>query len=268
VCAQPAPTDASGAPPQGPRRGGTRITPIQYVGLAVLVLLLLNSMGILRLGEGFGLSSLLDFLPTAVALVIGITFHEFSHGLVATWFGDTVPRQAGRLTLNPLKHLDPLGTLMIFVAHFGWGKPMPINPAGMRNPNLGWALSSAAGPISNILVATVTVVALALTTNAPSLQALMRSNPYVGAIIGLNVGLAIFNLIPLPPLDGFGFIFGLAPRPVKYILAPVWQFGPIVLIALLFLPQFLPGVPPVLNQVLVAGSSYLVGVLSEVYRAV
>ena len=93
---------------------------------------------------------------------MAITVHEFSHGLVATLFGDSTPRRAGRLTLNPLKHLDPIGTLLILVGPIGWGRPMPINPGEMRNPNLGWAMSSLAGPVSNVLTASVVVLAIGL----------------------------------------------------------------------------------------------------------
>src|SRR5205085_12287257 len=115
--------------------------------------LLLNQMGLLNGRNGLG--GLVTRLPFFVALILAITVHEFSHGLVATLFGDDLPRRVGRLTLNPLKHLDPLGTLMILIGPIGWGKPMPINPGEMRNPNLGWAMSSLAGPASNILAATV-----------------------------------------------------------------------------------------------------------------
>jgi Zn-dependent protease len=261
VCAQPAQTDTSGAPPSRPRRGAG-ITPIQWVGLAVLVLLLLNQLGLLRFGAGgIDLGALQSQFPRWLALVVGITVHEFSHGLVATWFGDTVPRRAGRLTLNPLKHLDPLGTLMILVGPIGWGRPMPINPAGMRNPNLGWALSSAAGPISNVIVATLTVIVVAY-------SGLGIRNPYILELITLNLGLAVFNLVPLPPLDGFGFVFGLAPRPLKIALAPIWQIGPLALLALLFLPEFVPGFPPILQELLGRAMGYLTGLLLEVYRAI
>src|SRR5437016_4523244 len=113
-------------------------------------------MGLLQLNNPSSALRLLNTqLPRFVALVLAITVHEFSHGFVATLFGDQLPRRVGRLTLNPLKHLDPIGTLMILVGPIGWGRPMPINPSGMRNPNLGWALSSLAGPVSNILAASI-----------------------------------------------------------------------------------------------------------------
>src|SRR5207253_11030818 len=128
-----------------------------------------------------------------VAWDVASAVEVVSQGLVATLCGDELRRRVGRLTLSPWKHRDPIGTLMVLIGPIGWGRPMPINPAGMRNPNLGWALSSLAGPISNVVVATATVVAVALSgTNI--------RNPYVLELITLNLGLAVFNLVPLPPL--------------------------------------------------------------------
>jgi Zn-dependent protease len=202
-----------------------------------------------------GGNALLGRLPFFVGLILAITVHEFSHGLVATLFGDDLPRRVGRLTLNPLKHLDPIGTLMILIGPIGWGRPMPINPRAMRNPNLGWALSSLAGPVSNVLAAAV-VVALISHIDFGFDRNVLR---YVQAFIGINVALAVFNLLPVPPLDGFGFLFGLSPRPIKVALLPLQQFGPFLLLAVLFLP----GLRPYLDQFLSTGQQ-IIGSFLEV----
>lgn len=250
VCAQTAPTA-----PERPR-----ITPIQWVGLAVLVLLFLNQSGLLRLGgSGLGANGLLQRAPALVALVLAITVHEFSHGLVATSFGDDTPRRAGRLTLNPIRHLDPLGTLLILIGPIGWGKPMPINPAAMRNPSLGWALSSAAGPVSNVLAASAAVIVLGLGQNALD-TSIVR---YVNAFIQINVLLAVFNLLPIPPLDGFGFVFGLVPRPLKVALLPVRQYGPFILLAVILIPALRPA----LDVFMGAGQDLIFSYLEVLSRA-
>jgi Zn-dependent protease len=221
---------------------GPRITPIQWVGLAVLIVLFLWQLGLLDLGGG-GLGGLQSRIPFFVALVVAITVHEFSHGLVATWFGDSTPRRAGRLTLNPLKHLDPIGTLLILVGPIGWGRPMPINPGEMRNSNLGWAMSSLAGPVSNVLTASIVVLALGFVTGSVDRTTIL----YINALIAVNVGLAVFNLLPIPPLDGFGFIFGLVPQQVKLALLPIHNYGPLILLAVLFLPPLRPFLDGFLN---------------------
>ncbi len=251
MCAQPAPAADSNTP------GRPRITPLQWVGLAVLILLFLYQSGLLRLSSpSSAVDLVLEYAPLVVAFVLAIAGHEFSHGLVATLFGDDTPRRAGRLTLNPLKHLDPMGTLLIFVAGFGWGRPMPISPPGMTHPALGWALSSVAGPISNFILAAAG--ALLYHADLRSLgEAGLLLHEFAAVFVGINVLLGLFNLIPLPPLDGYGFIFGLAPNPIRRLLAPLFSYGPWLLLALIFLPRIVPGFPPVISMILQPASRAL-----------
>ncbi len=134
-----------------------------------------------------------------VALVVAITVHEFSHAWVANYLGDPTAKYQGRVTLNPLKHLDLMGTIMLFIVGLGWGKPVPVNPANLQNPRRDGALVAIAGPASNILVAIVIALPYKY------LLAHYGLTPWVGmmrAIFDLNLLLAIFNMIPLPPLDG------------------------------------------------------------------
>jgi Zn-dependent protease len=181
-----------------------------------------------------------------VALVVSISFHEFFHAWSAYELGDSTARDMGRLTLNPIVHFDPLGALMILFMAFsgwgiGWGKPVPVNPFKLRpNPRLGMGLTSVAGPFSNLVLATLFAIPLRLGLSLPGLlQVLLWTMVYT------NVGLAIFNLIPLPPLDGFGVLQGLlATFRTRWAydwgnkldrLAP---YGPVLLLGLLSLGWF------------------------------
>lgn len=145
-----------------------------------------------------------SFLIWLIALAFAITIHEFSHALVADSLGDPTPRLMGRLTLNPLAHLDPIGTLMLLIVRFGWGKPVQFDPFNLKNPRRDAALISIAGPMSNLLFSLLLSL---LVRFVPFLSPFMLQ--VIFPIIFLNVALAVFNLIPIHPLDGFKIVGGI-----------------------------------------------------------
>ena len=148
---------------------------------------------------------MLSTIIWAIALLIAITIHEFSHALVSDKLGDPTAALKGRLSLNPLKHLDPIGTLMLLFFRFGWGKPVPFDPFNLRHPKRDSALISLAGPVSNLILAVVCALILKLIP-----VSLITSVILIPVII-MNVNLAIFNLLPVPPLDGAKILYGFLP---------------------------------------------------------
>ena len=182
------------------------------------------------------------FLIIALAFVIAITLHEASHAIVATWLGDDLPRIQGRVTLNPIRHLDPLGTVMIVIASFGWGRPVLVNPYQLRfGPRRGMALVAAAGPASNILLAVIlTPIARELLSTGPA----NTLSAMVFLVVQLNIFLAIFNLLPLPPLDGFNVLVGILPEESAARLDSIRKYGPGILMGLFLLIALIPEVVP------------------------
>jgi Zn-dependent protease len=165
---------------------------------------------------------------TALVLLIALTLHEYGHALAADLQGDPTPRLAGRLTLNPLAHLDPIGTLAIVLAGFGWGKPVPFSPRALRNQRTGAALVALAGPIMNFLLAAVAAAILANVALGGATSAFFQIMLY------LNVLLGIFNLIPIPPLDGSRLLTVLLPPSKQRIVFFLDQWGFIILLVLVF----------------------------------
>ncbi|MDD4026678.1 MAG: site-2 protease family protein [Candidatus Shapirobacteria bacterium] len=175
--------------------------------------------------------NIISLIISVIALIIAITIHEFSHALTADRLGDPTPRSQGRLTLNPLRHLDLVGTIMIFLVHFGWGKPVQIDPYNLKNPKRDELLISLAGPASNLILAAL----LSLIIRFVPLNDL--SGFLIYTIIQLNVLLAIFNLIPIPPLDGSKIFLNLLPNNISTKWQEAFnQYGFILLIIFLFLP--------------------------------
>ena len=170
----------------------------------------------------------------AVALLVGLTFHEFSHAFTADQLGDHRPRAMGRLTLNPIAHVDPIGALMLVVAGFGWAKPVMVNPAALRGGRRSMALVAFAGPIANVVVA----VAFAVIFRAMILAG-VESGFFlnlVALIVQLNILLAIFNLIPIPPLDGYNVLLAYLPPRQAVAIQRYAPYGIIVLLLLIFVP--------------------------------
>ena len=181
-------------------------------------------------------------LAVAVSLLIGITFHEAAHAYSANKLGDPTAARLGRITLNPKAHLDPTGTVMLLVAGFGWGKPVPVNPLRLWNGRRGVAIVSAAGPATNLLLALAfaSLFQVGLLEAGDFSRADLRTldpgawlNIIATYSVLLNLILAAFNLLPLPPLDGGGVLAGVVPR--EWLPAVAWlqRVGPIVLIAVI-----------------------------------
>jgi len=180
------------------------------------------------------------------ALVLGIAFHEFCHALSASMLGDQTAARQGRLSLNPLVHLDPLGTILLLLAGFGWGKPTPVNPYNMRvEPRTGMAISAAAGPISNLFIAAVMGLPIRLgwvPWHNPFVvtgTAGWTGDDYIGLFLSagvlLNSILCVFNLLPFAPLDGFKVALGVLPEDLGRPLLRLERYGIFILMALFFL---------------------------------
>jgi Zn-dependent protease len=169
------------------------------------------------------------------ALVIAMSFHEYAHARVADRLGDPTPRYAGRLTINPLKHVDPIGLLMLVIVRFGWAKPVPVNPLYFRGDRRqGMIEVSLAGPATNFVLAVLAGIAMAFAAywsqKWPGAVHILRFLDY---LLIYNVFFGVFNLMPIPPLDGSKILFNLLPQRYYYIYLTLEQYGPFILILVL-----------------------------------
>jgi Zn-dependent protease len=171
------------------------------------------------------------FIAFVIAIVLGITVHEFMHAYAAHRLGDDTARLLGRLSLNPMAHLDPFGTLLLVLAGFGYGKPVPFNESRLRT-TLGVTFVALAGPLANIALAALCAIPLRFGSASAFGGAYEE---ILGAIVLWNCVLAIFNLIPIPPLDGANVVYGLLPPRQQYSWRTYQQYGPFLLLAILLL---------------------------------
>lgn len=180
------------------------------------------------------LTNPLFFFFSLIALLVAITVHEFSHAWMADHLGDPTPRLAGRLKLNPLIHLDPLGLIFLFFFGFGWGKPVPFDPFNLRNPRKDAALISIAGPISNFILALGLSLLLKLFIFFKLNFLITIGIFFLIPMITLNLILGIFNLLPIHPLDGFKIVGGILPEEKAREWYQLERYGMIFLLMLIF----------------------------------
>ena len=190
---------------------------------------------------------IVTLVVVVVSLLAAVTFHEFSHAVAASRLGDDTARRLGRVSLNPVRHLDPMGSMMILFAGFGWGKPVPVNGAVLRpDPRSGTAIVAAAGPVSNILLAAALAIPLSIGLLGEGHQTFtfFRGDAsdlpgyLVISMISWNILLAVFNILPIAPLDGFKVAVGVLPRDASEAFARLERYGPIILIGLIAIGLF------------------------------
>lgn len=182
--------------------------------------------------------SLRQYLILIPAVLICLTFHELAHGLVACWLGDDTAKRAGRLTLNPLDHLDPIGTLCMVFFGFGWAKPVPVNTSRFKNRKVGMALTALAGPLANFLLSIVLIFVAVLLQLHVQNRFVTAMTSFLFQTGQLSISLGVFNLLPIPPLDGSRVLQVVLPDSLYYKYYNYQAYFQIALIVLLFLGAF------------------------------
>lgn len=174
---------------------------------------------------------MIDFLITLPGILLAISIHEFGHGYAAYILGDDTAKKSGRLSLNPLKHIDPVGFLMLIIAHFGWAKPVPINSNKFKHKRMGLFLVSIAGVTCNIVLAIICIYLYKYELRFVNMYAL---NSIILSMVSINIGFAVFNLLPIPPLDGSKIILSILPNRLHYYYFKYEHIGSIILVMLMF----------------------------------
>ena len=223
-----------------------------------LILILFNYRTIFQiLDEATG--EPIRFWSFIVAIILGITVHEFMHAYVAHRLGDDTAKLMGRLSLNPLAHLDLLGSLFLLLLRFGYGKPVPVNESRLQGGRRGGSIVALAGPTTNLILATVCAIPLRFASLGTGDVAQIYDE-LLSAIVVYNCLLFVFNLLPIPPLDGSRVVYGLLPPQQAYTWRSYEQYGPYILLALIF---FVPALLrfDILTPLVRVPASFLVSIL-------
>ena len=176
-------------------------------------------------------TQIMMYICRALVVLLTIPFHESAHALVSHWLGDDTAVRAGRLSLNPMRHFDPLGALCMLVGGVGWAKPVSINPYNYKNPKVGMAVSAAAGPISNLLLAWVSMILYKICYYSGAGDAVPFIEMFFYYMITMNLSLAVFNLIPVPPFDGSRIFLLFLPEKLYFKLMKYERYIMIALLA-------------------------------------
>ena len=196
-----------------------------------------------------------------VVLLIAFTVHEFAHAYVAYKFGDPTAKNQGRLTLNPKEHLDPVGTILLLIFGFGWARPVPVNRYHFKNPRLAGVLVSVAGPLSNLLIAIIGYFIFFLMLSLGATGGWTEyAFTFINVLVHINILLFVFNLLPIPPLDGYRIIEDLVPSGVRAKMTQYEQYGTLIFLILVITPlsqytispifsTFIPGIKNFLSQI-------------------
>lgn len=177
----------------------------------------------------------LQYLLRAIVVLIAIPFHEAAHALVSHWLGDDTALRAGRLSLNPMRHFDPLGALCMLIGGVGWARPVGINPRNYRNPKVGMAISAAAGPVSNFLLAWLFMILYKVVLYSGLAGRVSPLAMFLCDMVVMNLSLAVFNLIPVPPFDGSRIVLLFLPERLYFKAMRYERYIMLAVLALVFL---------------------------------